>query len=313
MGFRGKVIRFALENVLFTPGLKHTLFSCSALASAGCENLFTADHCTLIDSKTRSGPETIARIRPRNGIYYVPAVAHIRQRHVALSISSNSLRDGDDTSDSTGTAAQSVHNEVVDLWHCLFGHAGRDRVGELMQNGEVLTIPDTPICDSCVRGKQSRDSLTGSISTATKPGDVIHSDVAGPLPRSHSGCRYTVSFIDEHSRYVTVFAMKRKSDVLGCFKSFMRELEHRQETKIKAVHSDNGGEYSPVAKFATGRGISVHRSAPYAPQSNGIVERANRTIIEMARTTLVQSGLPNTGKRQLAMRLPSITAFLKHG
>jgi hypothetical protein len=26
MGFRGKVIRFALENVLFTPGLKHTLF-----------------------------------------------------------------------------------------------------------------------------------------------------------------------------------------------------------------------------------------------------------------------------------------------
>jgi hypothetical protein len=45
MGFRGKAIRFALENVLFTPGLKHTLFSCSALASAGCETLFTADHC----------------------------------------------------------------------------------------------------------------------------------------------------------------------------------------------------------------------------------------------------------------------------
>jgi hypothetical protein len=51
MGFRGKVIRFALENVLFTPGLKHTVFSCSALASAGSETLFTADLCTLIDSK----------------------------------------------------------------------------------------------------------------------------------------------------------------------------------------------------------------------------------------------------------------------
>jgi transposase InsO family protein len=294
MGFRGRVIRFALENVLFTPGLKHTLISCSALSSAGCETLFTADHCTLIDSKTRSGPETIARIRPRNGIYYVPAVAHIKQRHAAHSTSSNYLRDGHDTSSSTGPAAQLAHNEVVDHWHCRLGHAGRNRVRQLMRNGELLTIPDTPICDSCVRGKQRRDSFTGSIFTAAKPGDVIHSDVAGPLPRSHSGCRYTLSFIDEYSRYVMVFAMKRKSDVLGCLKSFLHEFERRQETKIKAVHSDNGGEYTPVAKFATGRGITVHLSAPYAPQANGIAERANRTIFEMARTTLVQSGLPNT-------------------
>jgi transposase InsO family protein len=170
----------------------------------------------------------------------------------------------------------------------------RDRVRELMRNGELLTIHDMPICDSCVRGKQSRDRFTSSISTATKPGDVIHSDFAGPLPRSHLGCRYTVSFIDEHSRYVTVFAMKRKSDVLACVKSFLREFERPQETKIKAVHSDNGGEYTTVAKFATGRSIAVHRSAPYALQDNGIAEGANRTIFEMARTTLVQFGLPNT-------------------
>jgi GAG-pre-integrase domain len=218
MGFRDKIIRFALENVLFTPGLKHSIFSCSALSSAGCETLFTANHCTLIDSKTRSGPGTIARIRPRNGMYYVPAVAHIKQRHAAHSTSSNFLRDGDKTSVSTGPAAQLAHNEVVDRWHCRLGHAGRNRLRELMRNGEQLTIPDMPICYSCVRRKQSRDRFTGSISTATKPGDIIHSDVSGPLPRSNSGYRYTVSFIDEHNRYVTVFAMKRKSDVLGFFK-----------------------------------------------------------------------------------------------
>jgi Integrase core domain/GAG-pre-integrase domain len=157
-----------------------------------------------------------------------------------------------DRSDSTNPAAQLAHSEIVDRWHCRLGHAGRERVRELMRNGELHTIPDVPICDACVRGKHSRDSFPGSICTATKPGDVIHSDVAGPLPRSHSGCRYTVSFIDEHSRYVTVFAMKQKSDVLGCFKSFVREFE----TKIKAVHSDNGGEYAPVAKFAASRRYS---------------------------------------------------------
>jgi GAG-pre-integrase domain len=148
----------------------------------------------------------------------VSAVAHIKQRDAAHSTSFNYLRDGDDISASRGPAAQLARNEVVDRWHCRLGHAGRNRVRLLMPNGELPTIPDSPICDSCVRGKQSRDIFTGSISTAINPGDVIHSDVAGPLPRSHSGCRYTVSFIDEHSRHVTVFAMKRKSDVLACFK-----------------------------------------------------------------------------------------------
>jgi hypothetical protein len=74
MVFRGKNIQFCLENVLFTPGLKHTLLSCSALACAGYQALFTATHCTLTNCKAQGGTENIARIRPRNGIYYVPAV-----------------------------------------------------------------------------------------------------------------------------------------------------------------------------------------------------------------------------------------------
>jgi transposase InsO family protein len=55
-----------------------------------------------------------------------------------------------------------------------------------------------------------------------------------------------------------------------------------------------GGEYEPVATYSLQLGISVHRSAPYTPQSNGIAERQNRSIFEMARTTLTASGLPPT-------------------
>jgi hypothetical protein len=145
IGFCGKVIRFALENVLFTSGLRHTLFSCSAIASAGCETLFTAYNCTLIDSKTRSGPETIARIRPLSGICYVPVVTHITQKHAVHATSSNFLRYDDDTIDRKVPAAQLTHKEVVDSWHCRLGYAERVRVREIMRNGELLTILDTPI------------------------------------------------------------------------------------------------------------------------------------------------------------------------
>jgi transposase InsO family protein len=63
---------------------------------------------------------------------------------------------------------------------------------------------------------------------------------------------------------------------------------------MKAIHSDNGGEYASVAIYALQLGISVHRSAPYTPQSNGVAERQNRSIFEMALTTLTASGIPPT-------------------
>jgi GAG-pre-integrase domain len=181
--FRGKNIRFCLDNVLFTPGLKNTLLSCSALASAGYQALLTSAHCTLTDCKAQGGPETIARMRPRNGIYYEPVVAKVNKRHDAHLASSEDSNDGD-SSDSTNPAAQLVHSEIIDRWHCRLGHAGRDRVRELMRNDELHTVPDVPICDACVRGKQSRDSSPGSICPATKPRRCHPQRRHGPLPLS---------------------------------------------------------------------------------------------------------------------------------
>jgi transposase InsO family protein len=113
----------------------------------------------------------------------------------------------------------------------------------------------------------------------------------GPLPASLSGSRYFVSFVDEWTRFVTVTPMTAKSEVLTCFKEFKIMFENQYETTIKSVHSDNG-EYAPVEQYAKARGIAVTRSAPYTPQSNGIAERMNRTLVEAVRTTLAQSGLP---------------------
>jgi transposase InsO family protein len=56
---------------------------------------------------------------------------------------------------------------------------------------------------------------------------------------------------------------------------------------------DNGGEF--VSKkfdtFLTKCGIQHQTSAPYSPQQNGIVECANRTIMECARSMILAQGL----------------------
>jgi hypothetical protein len=46
-----------------------------------------------------------------------------------------------------------------------------------------------------------------------------------------------------------------------------------------------------VAKYAYELVITVQRSAPYTPQSNGISERQNWSIFEMVRSSLGASGL----------------------
>jgi IS30 family transposase len=71
----------------------------------------------------------------------------------------------------------------------------------------------------------------------------------------------------------------------------VREFERLHDTKIKSLHSENGGEYAPVTKYADELVITVQRSAPYTPQSNGISESQNRSIFEMFRSSLAASGL----------------------
>jgi transposase InsO family protein len=40
-------------------------------------------------------------------------------------------------------------------------------------------------------------------------------------------------------------------------------------------------------------GIKRHITASYTPQQNGVAERKNRTIVEMAKSMLKGKGLPN--------------------
>ena len=45
--------------------------------------------------------------------------------------------------------------------------------------------------------------------------------------------------------------------------------------------------------FCDQAGIKRHLSAPYTPQQNGVIERHNRTLMEMTRSVLNHFKLPN--------------------
>jgi transposase InsO family protein len=64
--------------------------------------------------------------------------------------------------------------------------------------------------------------------------------------------------------------------------------------RIKKIRSDNGTEFknSQIEGFLEDEGIKHEFSSPYTPQQNGVVERKNRTLLDMARTMLDEYKTP---------------------
>ena len=54
---------------------------------------------------------------------------------------------------------------------------------------------------------------------------------------------YYVSFIDDFSRNLWIYFLRKKSEVFSKFKEFKALVENQSENKIKVLRTDNGGEF----------------------------------------------------------------------
>jgi transposase InsO family protein len=82
--------------------------------------------------------------------------------------------------------------------------------------------------------------------------------------------------------------LQDKSKTQGTLKRFLRRAQNEFELNAKKIRSDNGSELKnlQVEEYFEEEGIKHEFSAPYTPQQNGVVERKNRTLIDMARMML---------------------------
>ena len=113
------------------------------------------------------------------------------------------------------------------------------------------------------------------------------------------GSRYSLTFIDDFSRYGYLYLIKEKSDALDKFKVFKLEVEKQLGKAIKIVRSDRGGEYygrlgdvgqhmGSFAKYLQDCGIIAQYTMLGSPEQNGVAERRNRSLKSM----MSRSNLP---------------------
>jgi hypothetical protein len=86
-----------------------------------------------------------------------------------------------------------------------------------------------------------------------------------------------------------------KSQTQDTLKGFLRRAQNEIGLRIKKIRSDNGIEFknSQIEGFLEDEGIKHEFSSPYTPQQNGVVERKNRTLLDMARTMLDEYKTPD--------------------
>lgn len=144
-------------------------------------------------------------------------------------------------------------------------------------------------------GKMTRGTFVESNNHPDSPGDMIVSDVMGPFSTTGiDGSRYFVTYTDVYSRFCTVAMLKNKSEQFEHLKTFITMFSNQHSTKFKMFQSDNGGEYisHQVQDWFKAKGIHHRRTVPGNSQSNGMAERINRTLTDIALSLLSHAKIP---------------------
>ena len=270
----GKCVKTVLKNALYIPSYPQDIFSVKTATSNGAELRFAQDsgELTLEDG-------TIVEIEEHGRLYYLTSI-------------------GSHENDSVSEVDKVNLSYNINTWHEILGHCNFEDIIKLqgVVKGMEFSgkIESSKLgCNTCVEGKfvNSRSRIPDARSQKS----LEHVDLAGPVsPVSREGFRYCIAFTDDFSGAVFVYFLKCKSDTFVATEKFLADIT--PYGKVSCIRSYNGSEFTGKA-FQTllrERGIKHETSAPYSPHQNGTAERHWRTLFEMGRCLLLQSGLPKT-------------------
>lgn len=87
---------------------------------------------------------------------------------------------------------------------------------------------------------------------------------------------------------IWVYFLTSKSETFENFRKFKAFVEKQWHSYIKTLRTDRGGEFlsKEFNLFSEEHGIHRELTAPYTLEQNGVAERKNHIVVEMARSLL---------------------------
>ncbi|CAI7882322.1 unnamed protein product [Closterium sp. NIES-54] len=106
-----------------------------------------------------------------------------------------------------------------------------------------------------------------------------------------------LTIVDDWSRLMWAYPLKQKDHAASTIQEdWLPLVEKQAECVVKQIRTDRGGEFlgAEMTAWLKKQGIQRELTTAYTPQSNGVAERANRTILKTARALLMESGVGNS-------------------
>lgn len=262
----GRQVEATLQNALYIPSYPNNIFSVKSATEHGATIKFGPKTSEMI-----AADGTKFNIEQHGKLYYFSnssSVSHV-----------NKVRD-------------------LEMWHKILGHCNTSDVVKLEGVAEGMKISSTDKfnCEICMMGKQTVSRSREPRARATKILDLVHTDlVCVPVEQTtREGFRWGITFTDDYSGLMFVYFLKHKNYAVKALEQFLADTA--PYGKVKCVRSDNGTEFTcKEFQDVLRKNLIKHEtSAPYSPHQNGTAERGMRTLFEMARCLLLESGLPKT-------------------
>ena len=138
-------------------------------------------------------------------------------------------------------------------------------------------------CQHCAKGKGPPLRPRGQLQKIPvgAPMDLVTMDILSGLPTADDGSRYLLVVVDAFTKWVEAYPLPDQ-EATTCITAVYNGMFSRFGLP-RQLHSDQGRNFESqlVTELCNITGVYKTRTTAFHPRSDGLTERANRTILAM--------------------------------
>ena len=267
-----------ISRVYYVEGLGHNLFSVGQFCDGDLEVAFREKTCFVRDLQ---GNDLMSGTRS-NSLNTISMSDMIASSPICLLSKAESTKSW--------------------LWHKRMSHLNFKTMTDLARHKLVEGLPrfryaKDHLCPACEQGKSKRAHFASKQEPSTDHVlQLLHMDLCGPMRvQTINGKRYILVIVDDFSKWTWVYFLRTKDQAPSMIVTFLTKIQVQLRNTVRIVRSDNGTEFKnqTLRDYFEKVGIVHQTSIARTPEQNGVVERRNRTLVEAARTMLINAQLPD--------------------
>ncbi len=307
-------VKIILSDILYVPGLPQRMLSTGQLRRAGGEYVESGSRGSVLIMPDQ---HTGIPLTQKGDFLWLTESG---RQHSSSAEHTLTLTTKDMARSSTAYAPggrETASASLID-WHEALGHPHPACVMFLEQRGLIKITGEKTLddfnCRICKEAKSTLPHYQRGTRSIKRPGEVVHVDLVGPFEPDMEGYTYLMTFINEATRFKSVFGLKTRDQAYKHLKTYQEGMR-LIGVIVECIRGDGAGEFGRSRVFRQeliNLALKWESSPPYTHQQQGLIERAIRQVVEGGRAQLSRAGLSETNIGSMRVKTSRSRAIACH-